>query len=250
MKYTLAILFLITTSSFAGPNDPIDVDVEVNHYGTKYCQCALPEFLNKICITSTRWSMTDPMLNEKGTLTDFDAVINNDIFTMTSTAHYVKCEYGETPNVFTDPQWQDKFKGKKFYNMVAVKGNKAWFKVYSIDPATKKRTLLQASSGNFKDEKAFFNKGEENEFYLMQYPGTALFQRPLDQVISDFRIRQILEGDEYVKTLAAILMIETKDQGTVAFGEYILRLRFFLKPGVTPVNAWDTSAIKAEITQL
>ena len=84
----------------------------------------------------------------------------------------------------------------------------------------------------------------------MQYPGTALFQRPLDQVISDFRIRQILEGDEYVKTLAAILMIETKDQGTVAFGEYILRLRFFLKPGVTPVNAWDTSAIKAEITQL
>lgn len=228
-------------------NDPIDVEIyDVQTFSREHCDCSKngPMYLGKICIAATKWDLPkDDSVPYQDTppLTHFEASVEKEIFKFASKAYYMQCQFGETPIVFTDPNLQNQFKGQNYFDFIGVQGSKAWVRLKLVDANGVSR-IIGENSGPFVDEKFWSNKGESAEYYRQQYAGLANVEMPLEKVLTDFQIRRILDGDgDIYKTMQATLMIEKTKK--IGFGEYTIKLRFFLEPGKKPKHSWDTSVI-------
>lgn len=236
MKKIFILIGLLFSGSLSANINDADLEIyDIRQYSREYCDCDSPYREGRICIAAVGWAINgmDPIFLEGQPLTDFTATMSASTFTLTAKTYYMKCHYGETTQVFTDPALQAMFKGHFFYDFIGVKGNKPWLKLSTLD-ANGKIVLLDTVEGIFADEKLYTNKGESSEFYKMLYPGTVSFIKPLEKILSESRQRMVLQGSDYYKTLKAVLILETKTGKKIGFGDYTIKLRFFLKPGVKP----------------
>ena len=251
-KIIITSLIFFSSLSFAGiKEDLVNAEVkDVKEFTTERCDCKNPVYMGKVCISSTKWGIPDGALfQDPLPLTQFEANIVNEQFTLSSTAYYQRCTYAETAIVFTDPDLQKQFQGKKYLYFEGVDGKEAGMRVSYVRPSGV-NGYFDPVTGSFSDEKFWANVGEPMEHYQTYYAGKAIFQRPLSEVISASQVNVILTGKDYIKPFKVWLIIRPKvGTNLISFGEYVVNVRFFKKPGSKPVSDWDITAIGIQVLQ-
>ncbi len=246
---------LFSSFAFAGINEDLaNAEVyNVKEFSSERCDCKNPMYMGRICISSTKYNIPEGALfQDPLPLTAFDAQIENGKFQLKSTAYYQRCTYATSPIIFKDPELQRQFEGYKYIFFEGVDGSEAWMKISYVRP-NGVDGYFDPTPGTFVDEKFYGNVGESMEHYQVYYAGKVTFEKPLSEVLSGSQISHILAGAEHTKKMNAWLIMRNKPvtqnaQGSlVGFGEYVISVRFFKKPGVVPRNSRDLSAIGIQV---
>ena len=245
----LTFLFGLSIYIFA---EELDVGVIQITDPMTVCHCENPGHVGRICITIHKWR-TELYLSHEALATKFIPSIKNNEFVLFSEAFYGKCMYGLTQYTYADPvlQAKENAKGPSFQSY-SYRGKEPVMKATVFDLMGNSLAHSDFVKGQFYYQEFIFNKDQPNEFMRVFYPGHTTIRFPIDKILTKEEIRNILDKNrnEY-KNIKSILAVNTFENDSKPFGEFIVSLRFQRKKEVTPADVqkdpWNTNFITIEV---
>lgn len=230
----LALFLLSSTIGFA--NNSVDVRVDYITDPMIICHCENPGQLGRICISIHKWNALEGynMVSEE-LATKFIPSIDNNSFILLSEAFYQRCQYGLSPNIFTDPVRQAEANSiGPYFDHVGYLGKDPLMKATVLDPKGNTLAYSDFVAGKFGYKEFFFSLGTRDEAHRILYPGHTSITFPIEKILTLDQIKDILlNNKKEFRTVKSILAVRTKEGATRAFGEYTITLRFFRKQEAT-----------------